>query len=154
MGIKVTPQVVWILDQISAKVPQTNTHLHMSHDHSAAFSIQSIVQDFELDLEFFKLDIPGLLPADDNDNDEPSPFSKHACFMTPSTNCWDKEDLIIIYGSKADIDTEIADATRLTDNLSFKWTMTSMSLLPSCCIQLLTTYYLTQLKHSIYLILD
>ena len=72
-----------------------------------------------MDLEFFKLDIPGLLPADNNDDDEPGLFSQCTCFMAPPTNCWDKEDLIDIYGSKADINTEIANATRLTNNLSF-----------------------------------
>ena len=65
------------------------------------------------------MDVPGLLPVDDDNNDEPSPSSKCACFMAPPTDCWDKKDLINIYGSKVDIDTEIADATRLTDKLSF-----------------------------------
>ena len=37
-----------------------------------------------------------------------------------STNCWDKEDLIDICGSEVDINTEIVDATKLTDNLSFR----------------------------------
>ena len=65
------------------------------------------------------MDIPGLLPADDDDNNEPSPSSKHACFMVPPADCWDKEDLIDIYKSKVDINTEIADAAELTNNLSF-----------------------------------
>ena len=103
MGVEVTPQVVWILDPIFAKVPWTNTHLHTSCNHSITSSIQSIVWDFESDLEFFKLDISGLLPVDDDDDDEPCPSSKHTCFL------------------------------------------------PSCHIQLLTTYYLMQLKYSIYL---
>ena len=66
------------------------------------------------------MDIPGLLPADDNDNDEPGPSSKCACFMAPPANCWDEKDLIDIYKSKADIDAEIMDAAGLTNNLSFK----------------------------------
>ena len=72
-----------------------------------------------MDLEFFKLDIPGLLPVDDDDDDEPGPSSKCTCFMVPPADCWDEEDLINIYGSKVDIDVEIVDAARLTDNLSF-----------------------------------
>ena len=39
--------------------------------------------------------------------------------MAPPANCWDEEDLIDIYGSKVDIDTEIVNTARLTDNLSF-----------------------------------
>ena len=39
--------------------------------------------------------------------------------MVPPADCWDEEDLINIYGSKVDIDVEIVDAARLTDNLSF-----------------------------------
>ena len=119
MGVEVTSQVVQILDLISAKVPWTNTHLHTSHNHFAAPLIQSIVQDFELDLKFFKLDVPGLLPANDNNDDEPSPSSKCACFMVPAADYWDEEDLIDIYRSEVDINAEITDTARLTDNLSF-----------------------------------
>ena len=43
IGVEVTPQVVQILDLISAKVPWTNTHLHILCNHSAAPSIQFIV---------------------------------------------------------------------------------------------------------------
>ena len=43
MGIEVTPQVVWILDPISAKVSQTNTHIHTLHNHFTVPSIQSAV---------------------------------------------------------------------------------------------------------------
>ena len=93
MNVEVTPQVVWILDPISAKVPQTNTHLHTLCDHSTAHSIRSVVWDFESDLEFFKLDVLGLLPADDDNDNEPGPSSKHVCFMAPPANCWNKEDL-------------------------------------------------------------
>ena len=39
--------------------------------------------------------------------------------MVPPADCWDKEDLIDIYKSKVDINTEIADAAELTNNLSF-----------------------------------
>ena len=39
--------------------------------------------------------------------------------MVPPTDCWDEEDLINIYGSDADINTEIVDAAGLTNNLSF-----------------------------------
>ena len=120
MDVEVTPQVVWILDPISAKVPQTNTHLHTLCDHSTAHSIQSIVQGFESDSEFFKLDIPGLLPADDDNDNEPGPSSKHVCFMAPPADCWNEKDLINIYRSEAEINTEIADAAGLTDNLSFR----------------------------------
>ena len=38
--------------------------------------------------------------------------------MAPPADCWDKKDLI--NGSEVDIDIEIADAARLTDNLSFR----------------------------------
>ena len=39
--------------------------------------------------------------------------------MVPSTDCWNKDDLIDIYGSKVDIDAEIANAVGLSNNLSF-----------------------------------
>ena len=40
--------------------------------------------------------------------------------MAPPADYWDEEDLIDIYGSEADINTEIVDAAGLTNNLSFK----------------------------------
>ena len=39
--------------------------------------------------------------------------------MVPPVDCWDKKDLIDIYGFKADINAEIVDAARLTNNLFF-----------------------------------
>ena len=39
--------------------------------------------------------------------------------MVPSMDCWDNKDLINIYGSEADINTETTDAARLTNNLFF-----------------------------------
>ena len=40
--------------------------------------------------------------------------------MVPPTNCWNKEDLIDIYRSEVDIDTEIMNAAGLTNNLFFR----------------------------------
>ena len=80
MGVEVTPQIVYTLDSIAAKIPEYNMYIHASHDYSTAPSIQFIVQDFKPDLEFFKSDIPGLLPVDNNNDSEPGP-SKHTCFM-------------------------------------------------------------------------
>ena len=120
MDVEVISQVVWILGPISAKVPWTNTHIHILYDHSTVPSIQSVVQDFKLDLEFFKSDVPALLPTDDDDDDEAGPYSKCACFMAPPMNCWDEKDSINIYRSEVDINAEIVDATGLTNNLSFE----------------------------------
>ena len=53
--------------------------------------------------------------------------------MAPPANCWNKEDLIDIYRSKADIDTEIVDATRLTNNLFFKMDYNKY-ISPSCYV--------------------
>ena len=39
--------------------------------------------------------------------------------MVPAADYWDKEDLIDIYRSEVDINAEITDTARLTDNLSF-----------------------------------
>ena len=55
MSVEVTPQVVQILDPISAKVPQTNTHLHTLHDHSAAITIPYLALLFSLDYCLFPL---------------------------------------------------------------------------------------------------
>ena len=142
INVKVTPQVIQILDPIFAKVPWTNTYIHTSHDHSAAPFIQSVIWDFKLDLEFFKSDIPELLPADDDDEDEPGLSFKHACFMAPPTGCWDEEDLIDIYRSEADIDAEIVDVTRLTDNLSFRMDY-DMYVSPSLSLHIAADYLLS-----------
>ena len=39
--------------------------------------------------------------------------------MASPVDCWDKKDLIDIYRSEVDIDAEIMDTTRFTNNLSF-----------------------------------
>ena len=68
IGIEVTPQTVCTLNSIAAKIPKYNTHTHTLYDQSTASFIQSMIWDFELNLEFFKSDIPGLLPADNDNN--------------------------------------------------------------------------------------
>ena len=39
--------------------------------------------------------------------------------MASPVDCWDKKNLIDIYRSEVDIDAEIVDTTRFTNNLSF-----------------------------------